>query len=303
MTLLYIDIETRSSIDLKKSGVYKYVESPDFGILMACWAVDDGPVQVAYTREQIKAIPGLWDPKVTKVAHNAAFERICFSAWSNRKVGQYLPSREWLDTAVLAAEAGYPRSLRDGAMATGAEAKGEAGPRLIRLFCVPKKDGTFTQPSEKPQEWQEFTQYCKQDVSTMRDIHKRLPNWSTPREEQAYHADQAVNDRGIAVDMDLVHAAVQAAEDNQLELVAKVTEATGIANPNSIVQVISWLNDSGMTIDDLQAETVATWLESNDLTPEQRLVLEARQELALSAAKKYAAAQYMVNSDGRLRMR
>src|SRR5699024_2240020 len=124
---LTLDVETFSDIDLKKYGVYRYVESPQFEILMAAWSLDGSDTQVAVGREEIEAIPGLRDPDVLKVAHNAQFERICFSAFFGLPVGQYLDPEAWEDTAAIAAVAGYPRGLGALAVALGAQEKDEAG--------------------------------------------------------------------------------------------------------------------------------------------------------------------------------
>lgn len=299
---LYVDIETYSSVDLPKSGVYKYAESPDFMILMAAWAVDDGPISVAFSAEEVIGIPGLWDADVVKVAHNAAFERVCFSRFAGAPTGQYMRSQEWLDTAVLAAEYGYPRSLENAAKALGAEEKDSAGTALIKLFCVPNKDGRRNLPEEFPDKWDAFVKYCIQDVSTLRDIHHRLPaGFPTEMEERAYHVDQAINDRGMPADRDLIRDAIEATENNKMTEEVLLSHATGIKNPGSPIQVKTWLEESGLEVPNLQAETVERLLERDDLTAMQRRVLEARQNMALAASSKFAAAERYINRDDRIR--
>jgi DNA polymerase len=307
---LYIDIETYSSVDIKKNSVYKYAAAPDFLILMAAWAIDDGPVQIALDPGDINAIPGLWDDQVEKVAHNAAFERICFSAFLREVadwVGQdiepheYLRPEDWTDTMALASEWGYPKSLGQLAKALGAEEKDEAGTRLINLFCKPNRKGQRTLPEDKPEEWQQFIAYCGQDVETLRDVHHKLPDWPTETERQTYLVDQYINDRGIAVDVEMARSAVATAEDNRMVDEIEFMRLTKVQNPGSNPQVLGWLKDQGVPATNLQAATVTELLAGDDLTPKVRRVLELRQDLALVAAKKYSAALDRVNADGRLR--
>lgn len=304
MPLTYLDIETYSDVDIKKNSVYKYAASPNFMILMAAWAVDDGPVQVAFTPEEIDQIPHLWDT-VTKVAHNAAFERVCFSEFARGQQeleqGEYLSPEHWLCTMALASEAGYPKSLGQLAVALGAELKDEAGTRLINLFCKPNRAGKRTLPEERPEEWQQFVAYCVQDVVTLRDVHKKLPGWPTEMERQVYMVDQRINDTGIPVDVEMAAHAVATADDNRMLDELAVMDLTGVSNPGSNPQMLAWLRSRHCDIDNLQAATVAAFLEAPLLSPDVRKVLELRQELALVAAKKYTAALERVSADGRLR--
>lgn len=302
MPTLYIDIETYSSVDLRKNSVYKYAAAPDFQILMAAYAVDDGPVQVAFGHSVIASIPHLWDRQVTKVAHNAQFERVCFSALTALDEDDFLPPEEWLCTMALAAEAGYPQKLEHLAVALGAEEKDAAGTRLINLFCKPNRKGQRTLPEEKPAEWQQFIDYCVQDVATLRDVHQRLQHWPTETERQVYMVDQHINDRGIPVDVDMVQHAVATADDNRMLDELKMMDLTGISNPGSNPQLLGWLKGQGLEISNLQAATVESLLaEPGALDPTVRQVLQTRQELALVAAKKYTAALERVSADDRLR--
>lgn len=288
MTTLYIDLETRSSIDLRGANVYRYVEDPLFGILMAAWALDDDPVQVAIGEKAVLQIPGLLDSATRKVAHNAPFERVCLGA-----VGRPTFPEDWDDTQVWAAEAGYPQSLDRAARALGLEQKDSAGTRLINMFCKPP----FAKPSEKPEQWAEFVEYCRQDVVVLRELHRALPR-PTDSELELYHVDQRINDRGIRIDVPLARAARNAAAANQARDSYEVRKITGVANANSNVQLLTWFDGA---LPNLRAETVTRALDGDDLTPDQRRVLELRQELALVASKKYTAALAMVNADGRLR--
>lgn len=286
---LWVDIETYSSVDLKKTGVYRYAASPDFLILMAAWSADGETVHVALGQDEIAAIPGLQDPNVIKVAHNAQFERVCFSRFFGLPEGTYLPPEEWYDTQAVAGELGFPQSLAYLAKSLGAGEKDEAGTRLISLFCKPNRKKQRTLPEEKPMEWLDFIAYCEQDVHTLIDVDRLLPGWPTPTEHAIFMADQAINDRGIAINLQLARKAVEAAAINQAEQLARVRELSGVDNPNSIPQFGAWLEEQGIEAPNLRAETVEALL-AGDLTPEQREVLELRQELALVASKKYATA-------------
>lgn len=305
MTTLYVDIETFSRIDLKKSNAYRYTEDPSFLMLMAGWALDDDPVQVVFDPHDIYNIPGLWDPKVEKVAHNAAFERISFSAILRdiepmMERFEYLSPEDWTDTQALAGEHGYPQKLEQLARALGGEQKDSAGTALINFFCKPDRSGKRRLPEDHPEKWAQFVEYCRQDVVTLRDVHRKLPTWPTEAERRAYMADQRINDLGIAVDVDMVKNAIETAESNRIRQSAEITELTGVENPNSGPQMTAWLKSSGLEVPNLQAETIKTML-AGELNPVQRRVLELRQELALVAAKKYQAALDRVNGDGRLR--
>jgi len=212
---LYIDIETYSRVDIKRFSVYRYSEDPEFLILMAAWSLG-GKVEVAIGEDAIRDIPGLWDPKVRKVAHNAQFERICFSRFAKLPVGEYLPPEEWHDTMAVAAELGYPRSLMPLSKWLGGELKDEAGTRLISFFCKPNRKGQRNLPEDHPDKWARFVEYCRQDVVTLIDVDRRLGDFPTESERSAYHADQRINDRGIMVDVEMARAAVEAAEENRM---------------------------------------------------------------------------------------
>jgi len=299
VTILDIDIETFSGVNLKKSNVYAYVEDPEFEVLMAAWSLDDGPVEVAIGEKEILDIPGLWDRRVLKCAHNAGFERVCLSRVNGMSVGDYLPPEDWLDTMALAAEYGYPRSLGKLAEALGAEPKDEAGTRLINLFCMPYR-GRRVMPEERPEKWAEFVKYCRQDVVALQDIRHRLPGWPSEFEQDLWCTDQRVNDRGIKVDLSLVHKAVGAAAENTEAATKEAISITGIENPGSTQQLTAWFYENDLVLGDLKAETVTKALKG-DCTPEVRRVLELRQELALVASRKFEAALRGCSIDGRLR--
>lgn len=319
---LYIDIETYSTVDLRKFGVYPYSEDPEFLILMAAWALDDGPVEVAIGREAINAIPHLWDVTTTKVAHNAQFERVCFSRHSGfqagrRSVGDFLDPVAWHDTAAVAGELGFPQGLDALAKALGVEQKDGAGSALIRWFCVPDRNGNRRKPEDHPEKWAQFVEYCRQDVVVLREVDRKLGDFPTEMERRVYLVDQKINDRGMAMDRELAEAAVEAAADNRMHQELEFSSITGVANPGSRDQVLAWLTrrqaeeDKASAADypgakqfdlsgDLRAETVEKLLKG-DLPDDVRRALELRQDLALVASKKFETALGAVSPDNRLR--
>lgn len=300
--LLFLDIETYCDQDVRKVGVYRYSEDPSFEILMCAWALGiDDEVKVAIGEDEISKIPGITDPAVTKIAHNAQFERVCFSRMFLGH-SEYLPVEEWYDTMAIAGEHGYPQGLAPLARALGADPKDSAGTRLINLFCKPYR-GKRVYPSDQPEKWRDFVEYCRQDVITMIDIYRRLPaGFPTTTELAVYRADQAVNDRGIRVDVTMAQRAVEAAAANAADASNEICQITGISNANSLPQMLDWLRGPGkLPIQDLRAETITKALTRKTLPPETRRVLELRQELALVASKKYTAALASVSGDGRLR--
>lgn len=303
--VLDIDIETRSRVDLKKSNAYAYVEDSDFKILMAAYSYNDGPVQLVTDEDDIWDIPGLFDPDTVVVAHNAAFERVCFSAFSGLPVGHYLEPGRFLCTQALGSMKGYPRSLEKMAAALGVEAKDGAGTALINFFCKPNRKGEFNSPEDHPEKWQQFKDYCVQDVVVLQGIRKALDPDNLlalpDGEEEVYNTDQQVNDGGLDVDTDLCEIAMDAADLNRMVQEIRISELTGVANPGSGPQMLGWLQGQGVAVDNLRAATVTQLLEDSSLSPVVREVLELRQELALVASKKYGAALDRVNSDGRLR--
>jgi DNA polymerase len=295
--VLWLDIETYSPVDLAKCGVYKYTEHPDWRILMCSWALNDGEVHRAEGHEAILAIPGLFDRKVLKIAHNASFERVNLSRLKRRG---FLPPEQFFDTAALARAWGLPASLKDFALALGAEEKDEAGTRLINLFSKPSRKGERVTAEEKPDDWAAFGAYCDQDVETMRDAAKRLAR-DFPRGERAvYEVDQRINDRGVCVDTALAQAAERCFKDNRAEALKEIEKIAGVDNGNSVAQLRTWLKGRGVDTEDLRKDTVKELLEG-ELPDDVRRVLALRQECAVSAAAKFTAAIRATNGDGRLR--
>lgn len=304
---LYLDIETRSRVDLRKTGVYRYVEDEMFDILMLAWTWNDDPMQTSTDPDEMRGIirdilerhESGEDFKV--IAHNTGFERVCFSAYMGMPVGEYITPEVFEDTMVLAAEWGLPLSLEALAKWLGGELKDSAGSALIRFFCTPKKDGTFRSPEDYPEKWSEFVAYCAQDVTSMRDVHKKLRGFPTEDEREIWLVDQRMNDRGLDIDVEFAKAAVAASEANKERDLGRMGEITGLPNPNSVSQLKGWLIDRGIGVDSLNKASVEDLLAKPDLDPEAREVLELRQSVALSSGAKYTSALNAVCSDGRLR--
>lgn len=301
-TELHLDIETYSTVDLKKNTVYRYVEDEHWMILICSWCIGQGEIHTAYGHEEIKAIPGLFDPAVKKIAHNSDFERINFSALRGLPVGTYIDPEEYIDTAVLASLWGYPRSLKGFCKVVGGEAKDEAGGRLINMFSVPNRKGRRTLPEEHPAYWEDYVEYNRQDVVSMRDnIYRLGKGFPSAEEYEAWITATRINDRGIKIDTALAGAAHRQYEANKKRDLARVKEITGLDNPNSVQQFKGWLADQGFEMESIDKAHVAELLERDDLPDEIREAVERKQLAALSAATKYVIAQGSTNSDGRLR--
>lgn len=301
-TELHLDIETYSTVDLKKNTVYRYVEDEHWMILICSWCIGQGEIHTAYGHEEIKAIPGLFDPAVKKIAHNSDFERVNFSALKGLPVGTYIDPEEYIDTAVLASLWGYPRSLKGFCKVVGGEAKDEAGGRLINMFSVPNRKGGRTLPEERPADWDAYVEYNRQDVISMRDnIYRLGKGFPSAEEYEAWITATRINDRGIKIDTDLAGAAHRQYEANKARDLARVKEITGLDNPNSVQQFKGWLAERGFEMESIDKAHVAELLEHDDLPDEVREAVECKQLAALSAATKYVIAQGSTNSDGRLR--
>lgn len=299
---LHLDIETYSTVDLKKNTVYRYVEGEHWMILICSWCIGHGEIHTAYGHEEISGIPGLFDPAVKKIAHNSDFERINFSALKGLPVGTYIDPEEYIDTAVLASLWGYPRSLKGFCKVVGGEAKDEAGGRLINMFSVPNRKGGRTLPEERPADWDAYVEYNRQDVISMRDnIYRLGKGFPSAEEYEAWITATRINDRGIKIDTALAGAAHRQYEANKKRDLARVKEITGLDNPNSVQQFKGWLANQGFEMESIDKAHVAELLERDDLPDEVREAVERKQLAALSAATKYVIAQGSTNSDGRLR--
>ena len=320
MKTLSLDLETYSSVDLGKSSVYRYVESPDFDILLLGYSADGGEVQVVDLAqgEQIptEVIDALTDECVCKWAFNVQFERVCLSQWLRRNgyplrneryaapddpCMAYLNPAGWHCTMVWSAYLGLPLSLKDVGAALGLDKqKLTEGKELIRYFCVPGKNGTRRMPASAPEKWTTFRAYNLRDVETEMSIQDRLRKYPVPEEVWAqYHLDQQINDRGIGVDRTLVRGAIDIDERSREELTARLQELTMLDNPNSVQQMKDWLAANGLQTDTLGKKQVAELLKT---APEPlKSVLVLRQQLAKSSVKKYQAMENAVCADGRVR--
>lgn len=327
MNNISIDIETFSDINLAKCGVYKYAESSAFEILLFGYAVDGGEVQVV-DLAQGERIPdaildALTDESVTKWAFNASFERVCLSRYLSdlgmsldpfydhhplsRECARFLNPAGWKCSMVWSAYMGLPLSLEGaGAVLKLDSQKMKEGKDLIRYFCVPcketKSNGGRTRnlPQHAPDKWALFKSYNKRDVEVEMDIQKRLRNYPVPESVwDEYHLDQEINDRGIAIDRTLAENAIAIDARSRDSLMAVLKEKTGLENPNSVIQMIGWLEQHGMKTDSLGKKQVQELLKTAE--EPLRSVLLLRQKLAKSSVKKYQAMEMTACDDSRAR--
>ena len=311
MKTLSIDIETYSDQNLAKCGVYRYVESPEFQILLFSYSVDGAPVQIVDLAcgETIPAdvIAAITDDTVIKWAFNAAFERICLSRHLGYPTGDYLEPESWRCSMIWAATMGLPLSLEGVGAVLGLEKqKLTEGKELIKYFCQPcaptKANGQRTRnlPAHAPDKWLAFKKYNIRDVEAEMSIQARFVKYPVPDSVwDEYHLDQEINDRGIALDMELVRQAIQMDGRSRSELTQAMKELTELDNPNSVAQMKVWLADNGMETDTLGKKAVAEMLKN--APPELRIVLSLRQQLAKSSVKKYQAMETAVCADDRAR--
>lgn len=306
MKTLALDLETFSSIDLTKTSVYRYAESPDFSILLLGYAVDDDPVTVIdVTKEPIPedVIRMLRDPDVIKTAFNAQFERRCLSAWLEEE----LPINQWQCTQIHAATWGLPRSLGEVGRVLGLpedQQKMKEGKQLIQYFCKPckptKTNGgrTRNRPEHDPAKWQTFIAYNKRDVETEREIRRKLEQFPVREEElQAYWMDQRINDRGVMVDTRLMDEAIKMNYEHSAELSEEAQGITGLENVNSVAQLKRWLGVEGS----LDKKAIAQMRASEGLQKAEDRVLAIRQELGKTSVTKYEAMERGMCEDGRVR--
>ena len=317
MKNISIDIETFSSVDLGKCGVYKYAESPDFEILLFGYSVDGGPVQVVdlASGEQIpcEILAALMDSKIRKWAFNAQFERICLSRYLSDlgvAIGTgngYLNPDSWFCSMVWSATLGLPLSLEGVGAVLGLEKqKLTEGKTLIRYFCIPcsptKTNGGRARnyPTDDPEKWKKFKVYNLRDVETEMGIQSKLSRFPVSGSIWLeYHLDQVINDRGIGVDMPFVHSAIDLDGISRELLTNELQKKTGLENPNSVMQMKEWLSQNGLETDTLGKKAVEQLIKESpeDLAE----VLKLRQQLAKSSVKKYTAILNAVCRDSRVR--
>lgn len=307
MKKLSIDLETYSSVDLGKSGVYKYAESEDFEILLFAYSIDDGEVKVIdlasgeIIPEEILA--ALSDESIEKWAFNANFERVCLS----RFLGKRLKPQGWYCTMIWSAYLGLPLSLEKvGEVLKLDKQKMNEGKALIRYFSIPckptKTNGMRTRnlPHHDLEKWSTFKKYNQRDVETEMEIKKKLSAFPMPQSEwENYWIDQNINDRGILIDEVLVDSAIKFDEILRDENMDRAIELTGLENPNSPLQLKEWLNRKGLEIDSLAKKDVESALKNAE--GDIKEVLELRQELSKSSVRKYDAMKNVKGKDNRAR--
>lgn len=308
-----MDVETYSSEDLRKSGVYRYCEAPDFEILLFAYSVDGGEVQLVDLASGEKLpeviINALTDDTVIKWAWHANFERICLSRYL-RDMGiitGFLSPEGWRCDMVWAATLGLPFSLEGAGAVLGLDKqKLTEGKELIRYFCKPcsptQANGGRTRnlPHHAPDKWEMFKRYNVRDVEAEMGIQQRLSKFPVPDFVwEEYHLDQEINDRGVLLDLELVHQAIAIDERSRNELISAMREFTKLENPNSVQQMKDWLACNGLETESLDKKAVAELMKN--APPELIKVLTLRQQLAKSSVKKYQAMQNAVCADGRAR--
>lgn len=308
---LSIDLETYSSVPIAKAGAQKYIQSPDFEILLFAYSLDGGDVQII-DLAQGELLPqwlasALSDPQYIKHAYNASFEWGCLSKFMGT-----LPIDQWRCTMFHGLYCGYTAGLDATGKALGLPAdkqKLSTGKALIRYFCVPcaptKTNGGRTRnyPRHDPAKWALFKEYCIGDVTTEMEILHRLENFPVPPElEKQWQTDVLINARGVAVDMDMVRGALWIGETTRDQLTEEAVTLSGLDNPNSVKQLMQWLEEElDEELTDLRKDTVSRLLNGNLTNDTARRMLEIRQELGKTSTKKYNAIEAAVCADGRVR--
>ncbi len=309
---LSIDLETYSSVNIKTAGAWKYIQSPDFEILLFSYSLDYAePVCIDFTQGEILPpwlADALTNPDYLKKAYNAPFEWGCLSKY----FGRQLPPEQWRCTMFKGLYAGYTAGLEATGKALGLpedKQKMNTGKALIRYFCVPckptKTNGGRTRnlPHHDPQRWELFKEYNRGDVITEMAIDASLSHIIVPDfVQREWETDLLINARGVAVDMDMVYGALQMGAEVKQKLTAEAVSISGLHNPNSIKQLAAWLEtETEETVTDLRKDTVSKMLSREDNSPEVQRMLELRQELGKTSTKKYDAIRNAVCDDGRVR--
>ena len=312
MNTLSIDLETFSSVPIAKAGMYKYVQSDDFEILLLAYSLNDAPAQIV-DLAQGEAVPDWLCTAITssnylKYAYNAPFEWYCLSKYFQTT----LPVNQWRDTMLHGLYLGYPAGLEVLGEALGLpqeKQKLTVGKALIRYFSIPckptKTNGGRTRnlPKHDPDKWELFKTYCMGDVTTEREIEKRLASFPVPQDiQEQWETDLVINSRGVAVDMELVDGALEIGYQSRNELTEEALQLTGIENPNSVAQLSKWLeSQTGKEIDNLRKDTVAYMLKNKLVGGSAERVLQIRQEIGKTSTKKYDAIETVAGKDNRAR--
>ena len=313
---LSIDLETRSSVDIVKSSVYRYAESDDFDILLFGVSVNHGPIRV-YDLAQGDIVPeeilkALTDDTVEKWAYNSSFERVCLSIWLRRKhpeffssygEGLYLDPSAWKCSLVLGIYNGLPLGLEKvGAVLGFEEQKLKEGKELIRFFCTPSRTScrAWNLPEHAPEKWDLFKRYNERDVQVELQIQERLSKYPVPDFVwEEYHQDQMINDRGIRIDRELVKEAIRIDSITKADLTEKLKRLTALDNPNSVVQLKQYLADHGIEVDSLGKKEAVELIKT--VPDDIKEVLSLRLQIAKSSVKKYQAMETTVGNDDRCR--
>lgn len=309
--LLFVDIETYSEVDLSSCGVYRYSDDPSFEVMLFSYAYDDEPVEVVDIAqgEEIPEIVllNLTNSAITKVAHNANFERVCLTRWLGRPM---LP-QQWVCTAVRASMLGLPRSLANVGEVLGLredDKKLSSGKRLVQYFakpCAPTKTNGGRRrnlPSHEPEKWEQYKEYNRQDVVTERAIYKLMNDYPkmTDTEKRLWQLDQCINDEGILIDVTLAKHILRYSKKHKEELEQRAIDLSGIANPSSLQQIRVWLSGRGINPDSLDKESVKGLI-NKIVDPDAVEFLKIRLELGKTSVTKYAALARAMCSDRRLR--
>lgn len=305
MQKLHIDIETFSTVNLKTAGLYKYAENCE--VILFAYSYGDNPVNVYdLTKEDLpdELLQDLQDPDILKIAHNAAFERTCIANYFDINC----PPEQWYCSMVLCAIAGLPLSLDQASKVLNlSDQKDASGKALIRFFTVPSKPSKLSPgerrlPKQYPDKWKAFVEYCRQDVVTERAVTEALSFIRlTPNEKKLWNLDQRINDAGVKINLQLARNAVKMDADYRKRLIAEAIEISKIENPNSVQQVIKWLNtETGENISNLKKAEIPDLIKRFDSKKAKR-ILEIRQELSKTSVKKYVAMLNAACKDGRLR--
>lgn len=306
---LFIDVETYSSVDIKESGAYKYIESPDFEILIVGYAIDNGPV-IEVDLAQGEELPEefeelLLDENCVKVAHNAVFERLCFKC-----IGYNIPAEQWYCTSVKAAYCGLPLSLDGVSKALNlTDKKLDTGKALIKYFSCPCKPTRVNgmrkrnYPMHAPEKWEMYKEYNKYDVLAEREIYNKLSGYEIPEiERRLYILDQNINDRGILVDIELAKAAISVDNEYTELLIKRAQQLTGLENPNSPIQIRKWIeNRTGCAVLSLSKESMPDLLKEFADYPDVIELLNIRKKLSKTSIKKYYAMLNCAMKDHRVR--
>lgn len=305
---LSIDLETRSSADIKSTGLYRYAQDEDFDILLFAYAFDDDPVKLIDLKSGEKLpqeiIDALESKEVIKHAHNAAFEWFCLNQY-----GIKTPLASWRCDMIHGLYCGYPGALGELCKALGVpedKQKMSVGKALIRYFCVPRKPTKnnpkkYNDPQDAPEKWSLFKEYCIRDVETEMENERRLSAYQVPDNEwHLWHLDVAMNAFGVRVDTDLISGAVAIDAMSTEELTNEATMITGLSNPNSTAQLVRWLNEQGVEATSIAKEALAEMLAS-DIPNNVRQMLNIRKKLGMTSVKKYTAMEAAKCTDNRVR--